>query len=315
VIVFACAHPSIDKLFEVERLTPGAIHRPTSFVQVAGGKGLNAARGAAQLGAEVRAVALLGGHAGGWIEDALAEESIDARFARGSHETRSCLSAADEETGGLTEFYEDGPSVEPEVWEAFEAEIEEALVDAAWIALSGSIPAGAPADGYAGIAASARSSGVRVAVDARGVFLEHALSSEPDVVKVNVGEAAQILESRTTNDDPVVVAMDLRRRAGGDGHAAVVTLGTDGTIAVDPDGRVFRGALDVRGRYSVGSGDAFLGGLLTALDADDPFGSALASALASGLGAAAANAEVPGAGRLNAERARALSARARVETI
>jgi fructose-1-phosphate kinase PfkB-like protein len=147
------------------------------------------------------------------------------------------------------------------------------------------------------------------------VFLEHALSSEPDVVKVNVGEAAQILESRTTNDDPVVVAMDLRRRAGGDGHAAVVTLGTDGTIAVDPDGRVFRGALDVRGRYSVGSGDAFLGGLLTALDADDPFGSALASALASGLGAAAAIAEVPGAGRLNAERARALSARARVETI
>src|SRR4051794_20479527 len=156
VIVCACAHPSIDKLFEVERLIPGAIHRPASFVQVAGGKGLNAARAATRLGAEVRAVALVGGHAGGWIEDSLAREGVDARFARGNHETRSCLSVADEETGGLTEFYEDGPPVESEVWDSFEAEIEEALVDAAWIALSGSIPSGAPEDGYAAITSSAR---------------------------------------------------------------------------------------------------------------------------------------------------------------
>jgi 1-phosphofructokinase family hexose kinase len=311
VIVFACAHPSIDKLFEVERLTPGAIHRPSSFVQVAGGKGLNAARAAAVIGAEVRAVALTGGHAGGWIEDALEQEAVDARFARGSHETRSCLSVADEQTGGLTEFYEDGPPVEPQIWDAFEAEVEEALVDAAWIALSGSIPSGAPEDGYTGITSSARKSGVRVAVDARGVFLERALSAQPDVVKVNVKEAAQVLGSRTANGDPIVVAKDLRGRAGGDGHASVVTRGADGVIAVDPGGAVLRGTLDVRGRYPVGSGDAFLGSLLAALDAGDPF----ESALGSGLGAAAANAEVPGAGRLNAERARALGTRARVETI
>src|SRR5205085_4939617 len=139
-------------------------------------------------------------------------------------------------------------------------------------------------------------------------------SSEPDVVKVNLGEAAQVLGSGTTNDDPVAVAKDLRGRAGGDGHAAVVTLGTDGVIAADPEGRVLRGTLDVRGRYPVGSGDAFLAGLLAAFDEGDPFEKALASARAFGLGAAAANAEVPGAGRLNVERARALGARARVET-
>jgi 1-phosphofructokinase family hexose kinase len=311
VIVLACAHPSVDKLFEVERLRPGAIHRPESFVQVAGGKGLNAARAAMSVGADVRAVALVGGHAGGWIEESLARDGVDARFARGSHETRSCLSVADEETGGLTEFYEDGPAVERSVWDAFEAEIELALVDAAWVALSGSIPGGAPEDGYSGITSSARSSGVRVAVDARGVYLEHALSSEPDVLKVNLAEATQILGSGATNEDPVVLAKELRSRVGGDGHAAVVTLGEDGAIAVDPEGRVLSATLDVRGRYPVGSGDAFLGGLLAAFDD----GGTTEKALASGLGAAAANAEVPGAGRLNAERARALNARARVETI
>jgi fructose-1-phosphate kinase PfkB-like protein len=143
------------------------------------------------------------------------------------------------------------------------------------------------------------------------VYLDRALSSEPDVVKVNRAEVFQLLGSSARSGDPVAAATNLRSRAGGDGHAAVVTLGTDGVIGLDPEGRVLRGTLDVRGRYSVGSGDAFLGGLLTVLDRGDPFGSALAF----GLGAAAANAEVPGAGRLNAERARALSARARVETI
>jgi len=56
VIVCLAANPSIDKLFEIERLVKGDIHRPASFLQVAGGKGLNVARAAAALGAEVTAV-------------------------------------------------------------------------------------------------------------------------------------------------------------------------------------------------------------------------------------------------------------------
>ena len=46
MIVAVSANPSVDKLFEIERLVPGAIHRPTGFVQVPGGKGLNVARAA-----------------------------------------------------------------------------------------------------------------------------------------------------------------------------------------------------------------------------------------------------------------------------
>ena len=59
MIVCVAANPSIDKLFEVERLVPGAIHRPLGFVQVPGGKGLNVARAAHSLGAEIRATGIL----------------------------------------------------------------------------------------------------------------------------------------------------------------------------------------------------------------------------------------------------------------
>jgi 1-phosphofructokinase family hexose kinase len=312
VIVCVSASPSIDKLFEVERLEPGAIHRPTTFVQVPGGKGLNAARVAARLGAEVRAVALVGGHAGAWIEDALAAEGIDATFARGEHETRACLSVADAHAADLTEFYEFGPEVSPETWDELEAVIADVLPGSGWLTLSGSIPPGAREDGYVRLAASARSAGVRVALDTRGPALATTLPSGPDIVKVNAAEAAGVVGYGVEDTTAAFrAAGELRTLAGGDGHTAVVTLGSDGAAALGASGEHVRAMLDARGRYPVGSGDAFLAGLIASLDG----GGTLREALALALGAGSANAEVPGPGRLDGERARALGARARVERV
>ena len=117
MILCVAANPSIDRLFAVDGLVPGAIHRPTGFVQVAGGKGLNVARAAAQLGGDVRAAALRGGHAGRWIADELAAEGVDLHAAWAETETRSSLSVAGADEG-LTEFYEHGFPVTPGEWAA-----------------------------------------------------------------------------------------------------------------------------------------------------------------------------------------------------
>jgi fructose-1-phosphate kinase PfkB-like protein len=63
-LLFVAANPSVDRLYELDRLNVGEIHRPRSIVAVAGGKGLNAARAAATLGGSVTAVALVGGRTG-----------------------------------------------------------------------------------------------------------------------------------------------------------------------------------------------------------------------------------------------------------
>ena len=115
MIVCVSPNPSIDKLFAVERLAPGAIHRPVSFVRVPGGKGLNVARSAATLGAEVRAVALLGGQHGRWIADELEALGLPLTSVWYEGETRSCVSVADGATESLTEFYEDAPQVDTNV--------------------------------------------------------------------------------------------------------------------------------------------------------------------------------------------------------
>ena len=150
VILCVAANPSIDRLFAVDRFEPGAIHRPAEFVQVAGGKGLNVARAAAQLGGEVRAAALLGGHAGRWIAEQLGEEGIDLHAAWAQAETRSSLSVAGA-AEGLTEFYEHGLPVSAAEWAAFAGMVAGLAAEAGWMTLSGSLPPGAPDDGYAGL--------------------------------------------------------------------------------------------------------------------------------------------------------------------
>ena len=58
MIVCVGANPSIDKLFVVDRVVHGAIHRPIDFVQVPGGKAFNVARSICALGGTAKALGI-----------------------------------------------------------------------------------------------------------------------------------------------------------------------------------------------------------------------------------------------------------------
>ncbi|MFL5322708.1 MAG: 1-phosphofructokinase family hexose kinase [Microvirga sp.] len=291
MILCVAANPSIDRLFAVDRFTPGGIHRPTEFVQVAGGKGLNVARAAAQLGGDVRAAALLGGHAGHWIAEQLAAEGVELHAAWAEAETRSSLSVAGAREG-LTEFYEHGFPVSPGEWDTFAAMVARLAANSSWMTLSGSLPPGAPAEGYLELIPR-----TRTALDSRAPGVD----ARPAVVKLNEAEA----EAGAGADGPLAAARALHARSGG---AAIVTRGREGAVLVRPDGEAMAGRVDAEGAYPVGSGDAFLAGLVVALDR----GADWADALRAALGAGAANAALPGAGRLHRANAERLAEQARI---
>lgn len=312
MIVCAAANPSIDRLFEVERLRPGGIHRPAAFTAVAGGKGLNVARAANSLGEPVHAVALVGGNAGRFITEGLAAEGIDASLAWCQGETRSSLSALDRSTGTLTEFYEQRTMIGESEWEGFERELAAALSGASWLTLSGSLPPGAPADGYARLISLAHDGGVSVALDSRGEALARGLAAAPEVVKVNTAEAAETLGAATdVGEAPLAAASALATMCPVPPRLTIVTLGSEGAVAIDAQGDGWRCRGEGGGPFSVGSGDAFLGGLVAGLQRGDPWPHPLALAL----GAGAANAELPGAGRLDRHRAEHLAGRAEISAI
>ncbi len=312
MILCVAGNPSIDKLFEVDDLVPGEIHRPCSFVALPGGKGLHVAQVTTALGGEAIATGILAGHTGRWVAETLAADGVRSEFAWGPGETRSSLSVADRATGRLTEFYEDGLPARAEDWSAL-AEIVEGLVPGArWLALAGSLPAAADLEGYPRLMGAARRAGVPVAIDSRGPALARAVAEEPELVKINVHEAAELLGRPIAGvAEAREAAAEIRGRIGGDGHAAVITLGEEGMVLADPDGDIWQGTVAARGDYPVGSGDALLAGLLTALAAGEPW----SQAAALGLGAAAANAELPGAGRLEPPRARQLAAAAQIRPL
>jgi 1-phosphofructokinase family hexose kinase len=280
VIAFVAASPSIDRLHIVAALRPGEIHRPERVVAVPGGKALNAARAAHALGADVHAIALLGGHTGRWVADALEEEGVTCDAVAGPGETRICISVSD--GGDLTEFYEPGPELQPEHWAALETAAAEVAARASWVGVAGSLPPGAPADGPARLLRVAREAGARVALDVSGEALRLGLAAGPDFVKVNAEEAAAL----------GISSAEALRDSGG-AVAAAVTHGADGMELATSEGTL-RAAPPQLGSYPVGSGDSALGGFLAALDG----GASWPEALDRAVEAAAANAQVPGAGRL-----------------
>jgi 1-phosphofructokinase family hexose kinase len=309
VIVCVATNASVDKLFEVDRLVPGEIHRPHSFVQVPGGKGLNVARAAATLGADVTAVTLLAGDAGRWVESALTTEGIRGRFAwASSGDTRSSLSVADRQTGRLTEFYEDGFPISIDDWAALLDVAREAMVGASWLTVSGSLPPGAPGDGHLSLVRAGREAGLRVALDTGGGALVAGVAAGPDLVKVNASEAAGALGSAaSTPREALEAATALAARTGA---AAAVTIGADG-VALVAGGTRWLGRPATTGPYPVGSGDAFLAGMVVALEA----GATWSDGLRLALGAAAANAAEPGAGRLRRDLAEELAAGASLSQV
>lgn len=295
-------NPSIDRTIELETLRVGAINRPRAVVQKAGGKALNAARAAKNLGIDVTAVALLAGYTGRWLERAAADEDIALSASWTAGETRQCTSVLDGETGQLTEIYETGPQVDLVAWGAWLDLAGAALGEQPPLALiSGSLLPGVPVDGLATVCEIASAAGVRLIVDASGPALAAAIAAAPWLVKVNVAEACAALglEPAVAPDAQALAAEIVRRGAA----RAVVTLGREGSVATIGNMAWQAGPSRTGGPYTVGSGDAFLGGLAAAiLEGQGP-----EEMLRLASGAGAANTLVPGTGVFDPSEARRIS--------
>ena len=295
-LVGVSLNPAIDKVAAVDRLELGRIHRPELLATVPGGKALNAVRVARALGLDADIVAVIAGHAGAWVVEQLAARGIPGWFVGLEGETRTCLSVLDLETGQLTEFYEPGLDLPDDQWVAVEGALRDGLADrprATVVLLAGSLPPGAPVDAYGRLAAQASTAGARVVVDVGGAPLGAALEARPWLVKINAAEATATTGLPTT--DRHEVATVARRLIHDGAEQALVTMGVEGAMLVTEARAWTVGRAPELGRYSVGSGDALVGGFVAALARGDD----LPTAFRSGAAAATANALIPGQGELD----------------
>lgn len=300
MITVAGLSPSLDLTYLVDSLRLGAIHRPTAVVRCAGGKSLNMARAAATLGAASCVVAILGGATGAWLAEMLRNAGIDVVVVESPAQTRTCVSIAAADSGELTELYEQAAPVPDSVWLQFQLEIESVIAHRpGWLCICGGAPTGLSPDAIADIVRLGARLNARVAVDTHSAALPQAVGARPALVKVNRLEAADLL-GVPADSDLLGMARAIRATTHG---TIVLTDGKDGALGLDGDGAVHARIPSMQGRFPVGSGDSFLGGLLAGLDRGQRLGDALRQATAAGV----ANAMVPGPGRFERDAAEQLN--------
>lgn len=284
MIVTVTLNAAIDKTYYVSGFAAGAVQRVRRQIAEPGGKGNNVAKIVRLLGGEAVATGFAAGGAGAFIEERLAARGIRTGFVRIPGESRTCLNIVDETSGASTELLEEGPTV----GDAELAEIKEAVgrlgAQASVVVLSGSLPAGAPAELYAELIGTARSAGARVYLDASGEALALGIGAKPDLIKPNEEELARLSGRRRLEADHYAEAA---RKLHGQGIRQVcATLGRQGAVAC-MDGTLYRViAPSVSAVSAVGCGDAFVAGMAYADELGLPAADRLRMAAAAGAAAA-----------------------------
>jgi 1-phosphofructokinase family hexose kinase len=280
VILCVTPNTAIDRTLIVPGFRAGEVLHAERALVVAGGKGLNVARSIRLLGTEARCAGFLGGHSGRLFAELVEHEGLRGAWTWIEHETRTCVIIVDPECGQATGVYEPGVTVSLEDWAHLQADVLRESTDASAVCFSGSLPSGVPPQAFADLIASLGAAGQRVWVDTSGAALQAALAAGPFGIKVNSSEAGAILGRDVRGVTAALEAADELRRAGP--TLVALTLGASGAALVSETERWRVQPPPVRALSSVGSGDAFLAGLVTGFENGSDCSEALRWAVAAG---------------------------------
>ena len=285
LVLTVTPNPSIDLLFEAERLVWDDANRTASPRRRVGGQGINVVRALRALGGEGVSVALLGGPVGAEIEALLQAAGHPLIRVDAEGDTRVFVAARERSTGRSLLLNPRGPDSTSRSADALVAAAEAAIreLQPRWVACGGSIPPGIPADTYARIGRAARAGGARFVPDCDGDMLRLAVAAGCDLLVPNRHEAERLsgcgIESLA---DAAHVAQQLR----GQGVDVVcITLGEAGAVLAGSGGCWHAATPAEPHGSAVGAGDAFLAAVLRALDRPEPLAEVVRQGVAAGTAA------------------------------
>ena len=263
IVVFGSINA--DLFFTVDRLpVAGETVLTPSVALEPGGKGANQAAAAARAGGDVRFVGCVG-------QDPFADPMVAALADSGCDV--SAIRRVDGATGTAAVMVETGGENQIVVASGANARVTADLVDEELLGPETTLVCQmeVPAPETAEILKRAGRAGARTILNlAPALDLGAEVLGDVDVLVANAGEAAVLAGA------PLEPAAAARHLAAAHALTCVVTDGSNGAVAVERDLSAWRvGVLAVDAMDTVGAGDAFVGGLASALDG----GGTLADAL------------------------------------
>jgi 1-phosphofructokinase family hexose kinase len=282
-ILTVTVNPAIDKTYYVDELVPGQPVRVSQVLQMPGGKGINVLRVLRALGVSATATGFLAGNTGQWLAEQLTRAGFRHDFYWIDGETRGTTSVVERRRGRITEFLELGPFASERDAQGFLKHFRSLCTHTKYVTMSGSLLPGLPQDYYARMVDIAQTLGVKACVDTHGNALQEALLAKPYLVKINQDEFATWL-GRSADETPssTWVAEDIGKLNDLGCNVAVVTCGPAGSYLCS-HGHVWHAmAPKITPVNTVGSGDAYLAGLVASLGNGATWTEALKVASAAG---------------------------------
>ncbi|MGG5172082.1 1-phosphofructokinase family hexose kinase [Pseudarthrobacter sp. J1738] len=227
-VVTVTPNPAVDTTYQVAAIVRGASHRVPGPLVHAGGKGLNVARVAHQLGFPVLAIAPVGGIAGAEFSEELSASTVPHQLIPVAASTRRSIALVDANDGETSIFNEAGNPLTVDEWQKLAAAVVDSLSDeihpAGVLVGSGSLPSGAPADFYPALVALGHNAGVPVIVDTSGPGILAAARAGADLLKPNHHE---LIEAMGLEDLPSAAWELIKLGA----RMVLVSAGAEGMMA------------------------------------------------------------------------------------
>jgi 1-phosphofructokinase len=311
MILTVTLNAAVARTLVVPSLTLGHRHRAPESITLAGGKGINVARSLRTLGVPVLATGFAGGRNGDAIRDGLSAAAIPFDLVEIEGYSRTSTAIIDPMARTQTEINEYGPEVNPSEVREFTRRLEHLMEYATAVVFAGSLPPNLDESFFVGLVRRSRERGLYTVVDSTPSVLRAMMKANPSLVSPNQHEAESVVGFDFIEEGDFIRSLSRLVELGASG--ACITSREGHSYLTVEDGRVISGlAPTVEALSPIGSGDAYLAGLLAGLLHRDL---APVDAVCLAAGCAAANAETLGAGLFEARRAEELAESVQIELL
>jgi 1-phosphofructokinase family hexose kinase len=288
MIVTVTLNPAMDRLLFVDGFEFNITNRIYRRENCVGGKGTHVSANLACLKERSIATGIAMGPTGREIIRSLEGLGVACDFVFSEQgDSRTNYILLDGKTSTL--ICERGPEMRGDVLEAFARRFDKLTDSAEYVIISGDASNFAFGAGFSlqdKMIDIAQSKGVLVVLDSAGASLKAGVEKKPYLIKPNAEELAELTGMPADTDEQIISA--IRSLDGCGIEIVAVSMGSRGSIVKYGDHYYRAGIAKVEAINTVGCGDAYLSGLVYAIQNGYPAERALALAAACG-GAAALN--------------------------
>ncbi|SKC43277.1 1-phosphofructokinase family hexose kinase [Maledivibacter halophilus] len=263
MITTVTLNPAVDRSYIINDFKPDNKYRVNDVTVTVGGKGINVAKTASILGEKINATGFLGGLSGDYIKRELVKLGISTSFVSIKGESRNFTAIIDPINKTETTVNEEGPFVTKSELTTFIKEYIKILKYSKIIIASGSVPKGVPKTIYRDMVKIAKDNKVIPIIDASGKYLEEAIKAKPYMIKPNIQELRDLVGYGLKNEFEIVHESRYICKQGVE--LVVISLGSEGAIFATQE-KVFKVKTpNIKLVNAVGSGDALVAGIATAM--------------------------------------------------